>query len=289
MKRTTLLAGWLAGLLMLGNVGFTYADAPKPPAAQADRRGPIVKGEITAIDGDALTVQTEHRGALTVQITGRTRFRAKDDPNFTLADLKVGDVIAVQGRFTGENTLAAQLVLLVPPDMIDDAHGRVTAIDDDTITVEDKDGSAVDVLTSADTKFHVKGVEDATIDDVTVGMVLGAVGRFDAGGALRAKQVIAGPMPEPRKREGKGGPVQGGEVSSVSDGQIVIKYLDGSSLTVTTDKDTLFIQRGDAARGPAVGSLSDVKAGKRIVAMGTPSNDGSALAARVILIGREKP
>ncbi len=284
MKRKV-LAGLLVGLMAFGVVGFAHADSP---AAMTEARvknspGATIKGEITAIDGDALTVQTEQRGATTVQITGRTRFRAKGDPNFTLADLKVGDVIAAQGRFTGDKTLEARRVILVPADLADTARGKVTAIDGGTITIEDKDGSAIEVVTSEDTKFRVKGVEDATLADVKVDMLLGAAGRFDASGSLIAGQVLAGPMPE---RKGQGGPIQGGEVSEVNGGEIVIDYIDGSSLTVTTDATTLVIQRGND--GPATGSLSDVTAGSRIVVMGTPSSDGSRIAARVILVGLDK-
>ena len=285
--KTRWLAGLLVGLLVFSSAGFVYADASAPGAVAAPRpRGPMIKGEVTAISGDTLTVQTERRDAITVQITGRTIFRAKDDPNFTLADLKVGDVIAVKGRFANDNALVAHVVLLVPADMAGEVRGRVTAIDGGTITVEDKDGKPTNVLTSDETKFRIEGKPEATIADVQVGMLLGAVGQFDANGALMAKHVLAREMPE---RKLKGGPIGGGEVSSVNGDEFVIKYLDGSSLTVTADASTLVITRGDALRAPALGTLGDVKVGGRILAMGIPSSDGSSLAARVILVGHMRP
>jgi hypothetical protein len=269
---------------MLGSVGFAYAEAPKPLNEQLDRRGALVKGEVTAIAGDTLTVQTEQRGTLTVQITGRTRFRAPDDANFTLADIKVGDTLAVRGRFVDDKTLVAQVVQFLPAEVADDVRGRVTAVNGSTITVEDKDGNATDIVTSADTRFRVQGQPDASIDDVKVGMLLGAAGQFDANGDLVARHVIVRDMPE---RKFKGGPIAGGEVAEVNGGEFVLKYLDGSSLTVTTDASTLVITRGE--NGPALGSLSDVTEGARIVAMGIPSGDSGSIAARVILIGQANP
>ena len=284
MKHTRLLVVVLVGLLMLGSVGFAYAEAPKPLNEQLDRRGALVKGEVTAIAGDTLTVQTEQRGTLTVQITGRTRFRAPDDANFTLADIKVGDTLAVRGRFSGDKTFVAQVVQFLPAEVADDVRGRVTAVNGSTITVEDKDGSATDIVTSAGTKFRVQGQPDASIDNVKVGMLLGAAGQFDANGDLIARHVIVRDMPE---RKFKGGPIAGGEVAEVNGGEFVLKYLDGSSLTVTTDASTLVITRGE--NGPALGSLSDVTEGARIVAMGIPSGDSGSIAARVILIGQANP
>ena len=285
MKGKRLWIGVLAVLLVFSSVGFAHADAPGP-LGRGDRRGALIKGEVTAIDGDALTVQTGERGALTVQIAGSTQFRAKDDPNFTLVDLEIGDEVAVRGRFDGENTLIAQVVLFVPADLVDDVRGRVVAIEGQAITVEDKAGKHTDVITSDETGFRVKNKPEATLADIQVGMLLGAAGQFDASGALVAKQVIAGPLPE---RKHKGGPIGGGEVSSANGNEFVIKYLDGSSLTITTGADTLVITRGDAGSGPALGSLSDVKAGVRILVFGVPSSDGGELAARVILVGQDRP
>lgn len=92
MKRASLIVGLLVGLLALGSAGFTYADAsaqgtvetPKPVRDRAyQRQGATIKGEVVAIEGDALTVQTEQRGAVTVEITGGTRFRAQGRRDFT--------------------------------------------------------------------------------------------------------------------------------------------------------------------------------------------------------------
>ena len=295
-KFGSLVVGLLAGLLVFSGVGFAYAEqrsprpqgvGGKPPLGRGERRGTLIEGEVTAIEGATLTVATQHRGEISVQTDADTKFRARDNADFSLADIQVGDTIAAKGRFIDESTLAARVVMRVPAELADKAHGKVTAIEGDTITVEDKDGNVTHIVTSADTRFHLKGNPDASIEDIVVGMSLGAAGQFDANGALIAKRVMAGEPREPHRRESlKGGPLAGGKVAEVNGGAFVINYPDGSTLTVATDASTLVITRGE--EGPALGSLSDVSEGTRIFAIGVLSEDGSSLAARVIMVGLGK-
>ncbi|HEY4691521.1 MAG TPA: DUF5666 domain-containing protein [Anaerolineae bacterium] len=281
MTRRTLLVGLLVGLLVFSSAGFAYAD-PARPLAPGARRGATIEGEVTAINGDALTVQTEHRGTLTVQTDEHTRFRAKGDPGFSFADIKIGDTIAANGRFTGESTLLARVVVLVPADVADAVTGKVTAVNGDEITIEENGDAVVTIITTADTTFRVNGKPGASIEDVQAGTLIAAAGQFDADGALIARHVVAR---QPRTYDG--GPVAGGKVAEVNGGEIVVSYPDGSSLTITTDASTLVIKRGEG--GPVLGSLGDVAVGARIVAMGVPSSDGNSLAAKVILIGAAQP
>ncbi len=285
MKHKSLLVGLLVGLLAFSSAGFAFAQGPAPndvtgpgPPARRNLPGAEIKGEVTAISGDALTVETGHRGVLTVQTDANTQFRAKDDPEFSLADIRVGDTIAARGRFVGEGVLSARVVLLVPAEIADNARGKVTAISGDTITIEDKDGNATEIVTSTDTRFRIKGKPEATIDDIEVGMLVGAVGQFDAVGALHAKVVIAA-----KPRGPKGGPIEFGPVSEVNGDAFVLSFPDGSTLTVTTSAETIVIRRGEG--GPSLGSLGDVTEGAIVVVMGIPSSDGGSIAARVILLG----
>jgi hypothetical protein len=280
-KPSRLVVVLLAGLLAFSSVGFARAEG-MGPGERGPRRGALIQGEVTTIDGAMLTVATAHRGEVSVLTDGNTRFRAKDNPDFGLDDIQVGDTLAVRGRFTRQGALMARLVALVPDALSDHARGTVTAVDGDTIAIEDKEGSAIAIVTSADTRFRVNGDADASLADIEVGMLLGAVGQFDAAGDLVARHVIAG---EPR-RPLKGGPVAAGTVNEASGGEFALTYPDGSTLTVTTDATTIAITRG--ADGPALGSVDDVREGARVVVFGVPSEDGGSLAARAILLGRAR-
>ncbi|HET7089385.1 MAG TPA: DUF5666 domain-containing protein [Anaerolineae bacterium] len=276
MKHKTLLVGLLVGLLALGGIGLAHAEGPKP-FGRDGRRGAIIAGEVTAIDGTALTLDTPHRGSIVVQTGAQTKYRAKDNPQSSLADIEVGDTIAARGHFTGEGAFAARIVILVPGELSDSVRGKVIAVDGGLITVEDRDRNAVDIATSADTRFRVKGKPEASIDDVQAGMLLGAAGQFDASGALVAKQVVA-----VRPRGPKGGPVEVGRAAEVNGGEFALSFPDGSTLTVTTDASTLVIRRGED--GASIGTPDDVKESARVVVMGIPSNGGSGIAARVIVV-----
>jgi hypothetical protein len=288
MKRNTVFVGLLVAVLSINSFGFAYAEGSQP-SGLASARGALVKGMVTGIDGGALTLQTEQRGTLTVKTGANTKFgRAQDTggltlEKITLADIKTGDVVTVRGRFVDDKTLEARAVLLVPADRVDDVRGKVTAIDGSTISVETRDGKTIHILTSAETRVRVKGKPDASVKDVEAGMLIGATGKFDADGALVARRIIAGKLPG--RNLFKGGPIAGGKVSSAQGSQFVITYPNGSTVTITTDASTLVI--AGSANGPALGSLSDVKEGSRILALGVLSQDGSSLAARVILVGLE--
>ena len=276
MKHKTWLVGLLVGLLAFGGIGLAHAEGPKP-FGRDGRRSAIVMGKVTAIDGATLTLDTPHRGSIIVHTGAETKFRAKDNPQFSLADVEVGDTLAARGRFTREGAFAARIVVLVPDELSDSARGKVTAVDGGTITLEDREGSAVAVATSGDTKFRVKGKPEASIDDIQAGMLLGAIGQFDSSGALVARRVVAAEPRGPR-----GGPVEVGRVAEVHGGALALSFPNGSTLTITIDASTLVITRGED--GASIGSLDDVKEGARVVVMGVPSGDGSRVAARAILV-----
>ena len=281
MKGKSLIVGLFVGLLVFGSAGFAAADSARPPL----RPGVTVAGEVTAIDDHTLTIATEHRGVVRVRTNTDTRFRAPDNPDFSQDDIEVGDTIAARGSFADETTLEARLVVYISPELADRAHGRVTAVDGGILIIENRDGVTTRIITSADTKFHVRGDRDGSIDDVKVGMLLGAAGRLDANGILNAKHVFASERREPRWP--RGGPVAAGRVSQANGSEYVLRYPDGSALTITTDASTIIVrQSGD---GPVLGTLNDVIQGSLIVAIGIPSDGGDSLSARAILVGQDLP
>ena len=79
--------------LLLATVGVAAAAPTAAPATPP--RTDIVLGDVKSINGAAFVVATIARGDVSIQTTDRTRFRAKDNANFSLADLKVGDRVTV--------------------------------------------------------------------------------------------------------------------------------------------------------------------------------------------------
>jgi len=146
-------------------------------------RRAVARGEVTAVGDDDLTLETPGRGALTVRITGQTRFRlpGTDDPG--LDDIAEGDRIVVAGHRDRDGNLVAREVGKLPEKI----EGTVTAIRETSLQI-DTAGGPVTVHTDENTHFHIPGDDDPDLDDI-------AAGWWRQDGALQARRVVR-PRPE---------------------------------------------------------------------------------------------
>jgi hypothetical protein len=69
--------------------------------------------------------------------------------------------------------------------------GQVSATTTDTITVQRADGTTMAIHVGSDTAYRVPGVANATLSDITPGMVIVAQGTQNADGSLQAVAVYA--------------------------------------------------------------------------------------------------
>jgi len=104
LGQPTELGQWIAGAVLL------------PGAEQlASRR---LVGEVTAVDlaAGTLTVQVGQRGEVTVVAGDDTRYRIRGIDQPALADIKIGDRIAADGRFEqgSQTRFLARLIAVVP-------------------------------------------------------------------------------------------------------------------------------------------------------------------------------
>jgi len=146
-------------------------------------RRAVARGEVTAVGDDDLTLETPGRGALTVRITGQTRFRipGTDDPD--LDDIAVGDRIVVAGHRDRDGNLVAREVGKLPEKI----EGTVTTIQETSLQI-DTAGGPVTAHTDENTRFHIPGDDDPCLDDI-------AAGWWRQDGALLARRVVR-PRPE---------------------------------------------------------------------------------------------
>jgi hypothetical protein len=70
--------------------------------------------------------------------------------------------------------------------------GSVTAKTSDTITVRRANGTSATVKVGSGTTYRVRGVDNPTLADVKVGMVIVAEGTQNSDGSLSAASVAAG-------------------------------------------------------------------------------------------------
>jgi hypothetical protein len=265
--KTKFFAGLLVVAMLLASVGVVAA-------APAEVRPLQIAGNVTAIDGTTLTVQTLARGVMKVQTDASTRFHMKDKLHATLADVKVGDLITARGRRTTDG-LHANVVVIVPANLRDLVAGKVQSINGSTIVITKKDASTVNVATSADTKFHSPDKPDATLSDVKVGDVL------EAAGVLSNNTLTAGQVRfhSPKQHTG---PIAFGLIDSVNGNSLKLD----SGLTVNFSDSTLIAKRGKD--GATVGGLADLVKGARVMVIGQRNVDDTSMNAVAMVIGKAK-
>ncbi len=264
-----LLMSLLVGVLLLATGGTAAA----APAEVGNRDG--VSGDVKSISGAAFTLTTPERGDVQVQTTDRTRYRAKGNPDFSLDDLKVGDRVAVQGRWQ-DGKLQANLVGLIPDELRDKVMGQVQAVTGSTIAITKPDGSSLEVATTDETKYHAQGVADPALADIKPGDVIIATGKL-AGDTLTASHVG---FQTPRA---KIGPLAAGKIVAINGGTLTLEQPFGQSLTVTTDTNTFVVQRGED--GLVVITVAALKVGDGVAVLGVRSSYGKSIVAKAIMAG----
>ncbi len=242
-----------------------------------------LKGEITAIEGQTLTVATG-AGEKALLTDENTQFRVPDVEQPTLADIHVGDRVFVLVEAQEGGTLLARRVAVLPEDSRGPVslRGRVIEVAESSLKVQARQGEVTVVATEA-THIRVPGVENPTLADIRVGDTVLVVGRPTGLCQVEARAIGALPPVSAHKF------AIPGEVLSI----------EGTTLTVQDPRDThtIFTDEQTRFRVPGVedASIADVEVGDHILAIGQPAED-NALLARWIIVrrpqqqpGAEKP
>jgi len=177
-----------------GEDGVFYASLVVVPR-KAQRQG-RVNGEVAGIEGTTLIFQTRGGRQVRLLTDEATAFHVPGVENPSLDDVHVGDRVTVQVQMR-EGVLYAAVVV-VWPERPARLAGEVTAVEGSTLTLETPRGT-VRVLTDSSTIFRVRGVENASLDDVRVGDRVVCGGTWEDEGAFRASVVVV-----PRGRTGHG-------------------------------------------------------------------------------------
>lgn len=231
-----------------------------------------LKGEVTAIEGDVLSVSTLQGGNLLLT-DENTKFRVPDVEEPSLSDIEVGNRIfaLVEGR---NDTLLARVVTVLPegtPGPIG-LRGRVTQIDQPSLKVRVHE-QHITVVTTESTHFRVPQVENASLADIGVGNWVLIVGRPRGLCQVEAREV--GVLPQMSAHRF----LIPGEVLAIEE----------TTLTVQDPQDTHLVHTDDQARFDAPGmenaTIADIEVGDHILALGQPA-EGRNLLARWIWVIR---
>jgi hypothetical protein len=160
---------------------------------------PSIRGTASDIPASGFKVTTRDGSVWTVTVDGSTTY-AYGQGTGTLADVKSGEAVRVQGTITADNRMTATNVQVAG----DRAVGTVTAKTADSITIRRRDGTDLTIHVDSDTTYRVAGVETADLGDVAVGMAIGVTGRARADGSIDADAAAAGNIRGLGRDGGKG-------------------------------------------------------------------------------------
>jgi uncharacterized protein DUF5666 len=144
--------------------------------------------------------------------------------------------------------------------------GTVKSVSGSTVTIQDVMGFTRTIRTTGSTTY-TRGGQSANRSAVTNGAEIAAQGTVDKNGTDLDASKVAVLLPRVT-----------GTVQSVSGQSFVVQGADGAKHTVTTTGSTTFRQ------GRSQGSLSDVKQGVRVVAMGDRQSNGDLTASSVQIV-----
>lgn len=179
---------WLAlavGILLAGS-GLVQAQNGSGDGRVAFAGGKMVRGTVTAVAADQLTVKTEEGDVYQVAVSANTRVM-KDRQPVKLADIKAGDGVGAMGVMDAPTkTLHAVFVAVIDAEQVKKAReglgkvyitGKVTAVDMDNarITVMRPDHVSQVIQADETTSFRRGGRrEQAALNGATAAPAAGA-------------------------------------------------------------------------------------------------------------------
>lgn len=185
--RTKILSIGLAIVFVLLGFQSVWADKPNPGATPPglERKGesPAVNdtqqnqskgrhaifGTVTGKSGSTFTVSTK-QGAVVVTVTPSTRIHLPGKRNATLADIAIGDRVAVNGTPTKDGLTAKQVAVAPGKPTVQHRVGKVTAYTaGSSITIETVQGKSETFAVNGQTVIrNPKGSGVAVGDRVTI-------------------------------------------------------------------------------------------------------------------------
>lgn len=145
-------------------------------------------GEVSAIDGNAITVKKKDGTTRVITVTSATIYKLGPNPG-TKADVKVGTMVDAAGLVSGDTFTAITVRIRLAM-----AGGEVTAKTSDSITVKDRTGTTRVIHVTGSTTYEVRGKPSgASLADIAMGDRVIAAGTLRADGALDAVNVHGGP------------------------------------------------------------------------------------------------
>ena len=149
---------------------------------------PQVAGEVTDVSSSGFTMKARDGTTWTITVNASTAYKL-GSADGSKSDVKVGSDVVVAGeKGSTDTSLTAQTVHVRVPVVF----GQVTAKTGSTITIKRADGTSQTVHVGSGTTYKVRGVDNASLSDVTVGMTIVVQGTQRSDGSIDAMVVGGG-------------------------------------------------------------------------------------------------
>lgn len=137
-------------------------------------------GTVTAVSSTGFTIETKDDTQFVVDADSAKIIQIPRTV-VALGDIDVGDTVHITGTKTSDDGINATVVYVMPANLSPAmAKGTVTAVTDDTITVQTGDDTSITVNTNSDTQITNSDHEDVDQGDIEVGMKAKLVGFWDS-------------------------------------------------------------------------------------------------------------
>ena len=194
-----------------GSTG-SYPGAGHPPMGGSP---PAAAGTVASVGDNTFTLTTPDKTTVTVNVSSTTTYRDPSVTTPTLANVTVGEHVAVFGTDTSNVVTATSVAIGDPtsggkrgPDgpggpggSPPAAMGTVASVGDNTFTLATRDKTTVTVNVSSTTTYRDPSVTSPTLANVTVGEHVAVFGT-DTSNVVTATSVAIGDPPS----GGRGGP-----------------------------------------------------------------------------------
>lgn len=264
--RTKLIVSLVLVGMLMSVTGTAWAQEPTGREA--------LRGQVVAIEGNVLLVNTASGGERSVILGDETRLLFPGVREPSIADIEVGHYVGAWGEIDEDGDLLARVVVVVPAALARRGYavqGHVAAIDLRVLTVETPRGERM-VITEEETRFIIPGVEEPTIEDVQVGDPLLALGRPDGEGNLVARVVAVVTPGQVRRHTIRG-------VITALEGHTIGLLTGRGDVRVLTDDETFF--RIPLVEDPG---MDELNVRDLVLAVGTWHAEDGVFSARALTL-----
>lgn len=232
-----------------------FASLPQMAWAFEPGDGKFLRGRVMAVRGQLLDVVTPE-GKVEVITDPETKFTVPGVTEPAVGEIRFGAYIVAQGEWNEEGAFSAKRVTVVPMQRagVHAVHGRITAIEGTTLTVQTRCGEKR-IFTDENTRFRIIGVEAPSVEDLSIGdpilAICSPIPTLGQRGHCHHLAKTVAVLPE----EGLRRHTVRGWVVNIEDGTLVLATPMGE-MRVTTTAETRF--RVPGVKEPAIEDIKKV-------------------------------